>query len=98
MTTENNKDSFKKMRAEILRRRYLWKDKEGNVVETEEQMYRRVANTIAFAEKKYGATDDTIKAIADRFYEFMANGIFLPNSPTLMNAGRELFVVVQIWE
>ncbi|MHC4756801.1 MAG: adenosylcobalamin-dependent ribonucleoside-diphosphate reductase, partial [Planctomycetota bacterium] len=74
---------------EILKRRYLWKDKNGKVIETKEQMFRRVANTIAAVEKKYGATDDTIKAIANGFYEFMAKGIFLPNSPTLMNAGRE---------
>jgi len=74
---------------EILKRRYLWKDKNGKVIETKEQMFRRVANTIALVEKKYGATDDTIKAIADGFYEFMAKGIFLPNSPTLMNAGRK---------
>ena len=74
---------------EILKRRYLWKDKNGKVIETKEQMFRRVANTIAAVEKQYGATDDTIKAIADGFYEFMAKGIFLPNSPTLMNAGRE---------
>jgi len=74
---------------EILKRRYLWKDKNGKVIETKEQMFRRVANTIAAVEKKYGATNETIKAIADGFYEFMAKGIFLPNSPTLMNAGRE---------
>ena len=89
MATENNKQSYKKMRDEILKQRYLWKDKHGNVVETEEQMYRRVANAIASVEAKYGATDDTIKAVADEFYEFMANDIFLPNTPTLMNAGRK---------
>lgn len=74
---------------EILKRRYLWKDRNGKVIGTKEQMFHRVANTIASVERKYGATDDAIKAIADGFYGLMAKGIFLPNSPTLMNAGRE---------
>ena len=89
MTIENNKDSFKKMRDEILRRRYLWKDKLGKVVESETQMYHRVANTIAAIESTYGATKAQVKAWANKFYQVMKNGEFLPNSPTLMNAGRK---------
>ncbi|MHC4559589.1 MAG: vitamin B12-dependent ribonucleotide reductase [Planctomycetota bacterium] len=81
-------DHDKNMRTEILRRRYLWKDAQGNVTENPEQMFRRVANAIAEIESKYGATDKDVRAIADEFYELMANGTFLPNSPTLMNAGR----------
>ena len=77
------------MRTEILRRRYLRKDAQGNVVETPEQMLRRVANAIAVIESKYGVSDDDVGAIADEFYRLMANGVFLPNSPTLMNADRE---------
>ena len=77
------------MRTEILRRRYLRKDAQGNVIETPEQMFRRVANAIAAIESRYGASEEDIRAIADQFYRLMANGIFLPNSPTLMNAGRE---------
>lgn len=77
------------MRTTILRRRYLRKDAQGNVIETPEQMFRRAANTIAAIESKYGATNDDVRAIADEFYRLMANGVFLPNSPTLMNAGRE---------
>ena len=57
MTTENNQQHSKKMRKEMLRRRYLWKDKNGKVIETEEQMFRRVANAIASVEEKYGATE-----------------------------------------
>lgn len=80
----NNSD----MRTEALRRRYLRKDKYGKVVETEEQMFRGVANTIAAVESKYGATKEEIRHIADEFFEWMTTGVFLPNSPTLMNAGR----------
>lgn len=72
-----------------VKRRYLWKDKHGKVMETPEQMFRRIANTIAAEEAKYGASDSQIKAFADEVNEQMANGIFLPNSPTLMNAGRK---------
>ena len=76
------------MRTETLRRRYLWKDKHGKVVETEEQMYRRVANTIAAVESKYGATKKQVKDYAEIFYKLMISLRFLPNSPTLMNANR----------
>lgn len=88
-TYENKTHNLQNMRSEILQRRYLRKDEQGNIVETEEQMFHRVANTIAAVEAKYGATDSQIQSIADEFYKLMANGIFLPNSPTLMNCGRE---------
>jgi ribonucleoside-diphosphate reductase alpha chain len=77
------------MRTQILRRRYLRKDARGRIVETPEQMFRRVADAVAASESKYGATDNERKAIADEYYELMVSGAFLPNSPTLMNAGRE---------
>ncbi|MFC1793684.1 adenosylcobalamin-dependent ribonucleoside-diphosphate reductase, partial [Planctomycetota bacterium] len=77
------------MRAEILRRRYLWKDAQGKVIETEEQMLRRVANTIAAVESRYGATKKQVKGYAEKFYQLMNNREFLPNSPTLMNSGRK---------
>jgi ribonucleoside-diphosphate reductase alpha chain len=82
---EDNSD----MRTQILRRRYLWKDAQGKVIESPEQMFRRVANAIAASKSQYGATENEQKAIADEFYELMVNGAFLPNSPTLVNAGRE---------
>ena len=69
--------------TEVLRRRYLWKDEQGRVVETEEQMFHRVAKAIAAVEKKYGAVDEQVKATENVFYKLMAKGIFLPNSPTL---------------
>ena len=76
----NNSD----MRTETLRRRYLWKDKHGKVIETEEQMYRRVAVTVAAVESKYGATKEEIQHIADEFFEWMITGVFLPNSFSLV--------------
>ena len=73
----------------VLERRYLKKDKQGQVIETPEEMFRRVAQTIASAELIYDPKAD-IKTKEDEFYRLMTNLEFLPNSPTLMNAGREL--------
>jgi len=73
----------------VLEKRYLAKDKNGNPVETPEQLFRRVARAIASAELIYDAKADVSKW-EDEFYGTMANLEFLPNSPTLMNAGREL--------
>ncbi len=74
----------------VLRRRYLKKDSRGKVIETPEQMFRRVASHIAKAEKKYGADEKRIKELEEIFYKIMIEFKFLPNSPTLMNAGRRL--------
>jgi len=73
----------------VLERRYLKKDKQGQVVETAEEMFRRVAQAVASAELIYNPKAD-VKKIEEEFYQLMANLEFLPNSPTLMNAGREL--------
>ena len=73
----------------VLNRRYLKKDKKGNVIETPEEMFCRVAENIASADKLYNPSAD-IKKTTDDFYEMMASLEFLPNSPALMNAGREL--------
>ena len=73
----------------VLKTRYLKKDKQGRVIETQEEMFRRVAQTIASAELIYDPKAD-IKTREEEFYQLMANLEFLPNSPTLMNAGREL--------
>jgi len=73
----------------VLAARYLMKDAEGRTTETPGGMFARVARVVAGAETAYGgaaAADDW----AERFYSAMAQGIFLPNSPTLMNAGRRL--------
>ena len=73
--------------TEVLNRRYLKKDAEGNVTETPEDMFRRVARHVASAETIY--SDNNILA-EGTFYDMMTELKFLPNSPTLMNAGREL--------
>ncbi len=73
----------------VLERRYLKRDKEGKVLETPVQMFRRVADTIAAADKKFDEKMNTIP-VAEEFYHMMTQLEFLPNSPTLMNAGREL--------
>jgi ribonucleoside-diphosphate reductase alpha chain len=72
----------------VLRERYLLKDASGAVIETPEEACWRVACAIAEAEYLHGASDETVRASAERFYRLMVRGVFLPNSPTLMNAGK----------
>jgi ribonucleoside-diphosphate reductase alpha chain len=74
----------------VLERRYLKKDNQGRVIESPDELFRRVARAIAESEKKYGASADEIKSCEEKFFEIMAALGFLPNSPTLMNAGRPL--------
>jgi ribonucleoside-diphosphate reductase alpha chain len=74
---------------QVLEKRYLKKDKQGKTIETPEQMFRRVAHAIAAAELIYNSKAN-VKAIEDEFFRLMSGLEFLPNSPTLMNAGREL--------
>jgi ribonucleoside-diphosphate reductase alpha chain len=70
----------------VLERRYLLKDESGRVIETPAQMFMRVAKSIAAVDLKYGGSED----IAQEFYNLMSRLNFLPNSPTLMNAGTRL--------
>ncbi len=88
MASQGDEHSSSNVRAELLRGRYLMKDEQGKVIEAPEQMFRRVANIIAAVEAKYGVADSNVESAAYEFYKLMANGTFLPNSPTLMNAGR----------
>jgi ribonucleoside-diphosphate reductase alpha chain len=74
----------------VLEKRYLRKNEEGKTVETPEAMFRRVATAIAEAEQAYGKAKSEVKETSGRFYNMISNLEFLPNSPTLMNAGREL--------
>jgi ribonucleoside-diphosphate reductase alpha chain len=74
----------------VLEKRYLKKDEEGRVVETAEELFRRIAKTIASADLKYGKSEADIELTAGEFYSMMTSLDFLPNSPTLMNAGRRL--------
>jgi len=71
----------------VLKKRYLIKDQDGNVIETPEEMFRRVACNIAAADEQYGG--DVVKA-EEKFFGLMSNLDFLPNSPTLMNAGTNI--------
>jgi ribonucleoside-diphosphate reductase alpha chain len=74
----------------VLQRRYLKKDDHGEVVESPEELFRRVARAIVEPEKKFGAGPDEVKELEDTFYNMMRTLEFMPNSPTLMNAGRPL--------
>jgi ribonucleoside-diphosphate reductase alpha chain len=74
----------------VLERRYLAKDAEGHIIETPEQLFRRVADAVSLPDKNYGVTDEQVKQSADEFFQMVANLEFMPNSPTLMNAGRPL--------
>jgi len=74
----------------VLERRYLRKDDNGKPTETPRELFERVARAIAAADKQYGKSDLEVEKTAERFYEMMARLEFMPNSPTLMNAGREL--------
>jgi len=73
----------------VLEKRYLKRDKQGKTLEKPEDMFRRVASTIASIDRKFDANADT-EALTEQFYHMMTGFEFLPNSPTLMNAGREL--------
>ena len=74
----------------VLERRYLSKDRDGNVVEDSDGLFRRVAQNLSQAELHYGASETQRQAVEDEFYQAMRHLEVLPNSPTLMNAGREL--------
>src|SRR5713226_4678205 len=74
----------------VLERRYLAKDDAGELSETPEQLFRRVARNLAQAERLHGASDAQVDAVESRFYDVMTRLEFLPNSPTLGNAGRPL--------
>ena len=74
----------------VLERRYLIKDNQGRVIETPRELFIRVARHIAEADREYGADDARVEQIAAGFFNLMADLEFMPNSPTLMNAGRPL--------
>src|SRR5213596_1579466 len=74
----------------VLQKRYLKKDDKGHVIETPKELFARVAWNLAQAERNYGATEAQVEETARRFFRIISSLEFLPNSPTLMNAGLEL--------
>jgi ribonucleoside-diphosphate reductase alpha chain len=74
----------------VLERRYLVKDDHGKPVERPEDLFWRVARTIAAPDRTYGASAKAVESLAETFFELMATRVWMPNSPTLMNAGRPL--------
>ncbi|MFA6198092.1 MAG: vitamin B12-dependent ribonucleotide reductase [Patescibacteria group bacterium] len=77
----------------VLQKRYLRRDENGRVTETPEEMFKRVANNIAYADNLYKTLyhqDVNVEETAKEFFEMLRHFEFLPNSPTLMNAGRDL--------
>ncbi|MCC7531686.1 MAG: adenosylcobalamin-dependent ribonucleoside-diphosphate reductase, partial [Candidatus Melainabacteria bacterium] len=79
---------FSKNALKVLEKRYLLRDGEGRLKETPEELFRRVAIAVASAEKQWGATDAEIEKLSERFFQSMYTCSFMPNSPTLMNAGK----------
>ncbi|MCL5408533.1 MAG: vitamin B12-dependent ribonucleotide reductase [Candidatus Omnitrophica bacterium] len=74
----------------VLEKRYLSKNENGEIIETPEQLFLRVARAIASGDKFYGISDSEVQDTEEIFYEMMYNLEFMPNSPCLMNAGKEL--------
>jgi len=74
----------------VLERRYLKKDERGKVIETPEEMFLRVATAIAGADKLYGRSSGQVDSLKEAFYRIMSSLEFMPNSPCLMNAGKDL--------
>jgi ribonucleoside-diphosphate reductase alpha chain len=74
----------------VLEKRYLIRDEAGLPAESPTDLFWRVARTIAAPDERYGASEGAVEAVAEAFYELMAERLYMPNSPTLMNAGRPL--------
>jgi len=74
----------------VLEKRYLVKNEKGQPVEQPEDLFWRVSTVVAEADAKYGASEGAVQAAAEEFYFLMTQRRFIPNSPTLMNAGRPL--------
>lgn len=86
----NEKLKLSENSIKVLEKRYLKRDQDGNCTETPADMFKRVAVSIASAELKYGKSQNDVDVLAKKFYNAITDLYFMPNSPTLMNAGREL--------
>ena len=89
-TLENKEINLSENAKKVLEKRYLKRDIKGNVMETPKELFERVAFTIADADKTFGVNEADIKETRQKFFDMIANAYFMTNSPTLMNAGREL--------
>src|SRR5437588_9267711 len=82
--------SFSPNARTVLEKRYLVKNEKGQPVEQPEDLFWRVATVVDEADRRYGASEGGVQAVAEEFYALMTQRRFEPNSPTLMNAGRPL--------
>src|SRR2546423_667717 len=82
--------SFSPNARTVLEKRYLVKNEKGQPVEQPEDLFWRVATVVAEADRRYGASEGGVQAVAEEFYALMTRRVWMPNSPTLMNAGRPL--------
>lgn len=89
-TTCMEKLNLSENAAKVLEKRYLKRDKDGNCTETPADMFKRVARSIAEGDLKFGKSQADVDKLTERFYKAITSCCFMPNSPTLMNAGREL--------
>lgn len=89
-TVAEDKLNLTENAIKVLEKRYLKRDNTGKCVESPADMFHRVADTLASGDLKFGKSSEDVKKLADRFYTAITNKYFMPNSPTLMNAGREL--------
>ena len=93
MATSSHDNSALELSANaitVLEKRYLIKDEQGKPTEQAADLFWRVARTIADPDRRYGASAGAVEALAEAFFGLMAQRKFMPNSPTLMNAGRPL--------
>lgn len=90
MSSADNKFILTRNALKVLEKRYLKRDKNGNCIETPQDMFCRVADTIASGDLEFGKTSKDVQNLSDRFYNAITHRYFMPNSPTLMNAGRDL--------
>lgn len=81
---------FSENAIKVLEKRYLKRDKDGNPLETPYELFQRVAKAIGDGDLKYGVSQEEADKSTQKFLDFMIHKQFMPNSPTLMNAGREL--------
>ncbi len=88
--TRQSRLGFSENAVRVLRARYLKKDEEGRYTETPDELFRRVASAVAEAETLYSSDPRVRGEWEDRFFTLMVSRRFMPNSPTLMNAGREM--------